>query len=191
MTGGPKPKPTALRLLHGHANRGGGRKPNPQEPIPPGALSEPPEWMTPEQKANWAYAIDNAPLGLLRRLDRGMLTVWIVAEDAHRRAAQLLQTTQTLLMRQEGVPMPFPSLYLGIMNRQAAVMLRAAAELGFSPSARVRVYAPQGNIAPPPSIESKRGPKGKADRQRAIEAATDVISLEDYISRAPPRPRMG
>jgi len=189
VTGGPKPKPTALKILHGHNNRGGGRKPNAQEPIPPGALSEPPAWLTDDQKTAWAYALDNAPLGLLRRLDRGVLTIWIVAEDAHRRAAQLLQTTQTLLMRQEGVPMPFPSLYLGIMNKQALIMLKAAGELGFTPASRARVYAPQGNLAPIPH-ESTPGPKGKAAKRRAAALATDVISLQDYIDRAPPRPRM-
>jgi phage terminase small subunit len=131
--------------------------------------------MTRELKANWDYALANAPPGLLRKIDRAMLTVWVVAEDTHRRAAQLLDTTRTLLMRQDGEAKPFPSLYLGIMNKQALILAKVVAELGFSPCSRVRLFA---NTGPP----SNSAPILNAD------SGDNVIPLRRYIQNAPPRP---
>lgn len=76
------------------------------------------------------------------------MTVWVVAEDIHRQAVQavvkfgLITKTPT-----KGDPMQNP--YLPIVNKQAQIMLKAAAELGFTPSSRSRVEvsgsATQGN----------------------------------------------
>ena len=112
---------------------------NKNEPVPPGALEEPPEWMN---EASWRYALGHATPGLVRRLDRGLLTIWVMAEDAHRRAAiQLNRGSETMLVLVPGVPLPQPSWYLSIMNKQALIMLKAASERGFSPASRARVYA--------------------------------------------------
>jgi P27 family predicted phage terminase small subunit len=166
----PKPQPTALKKLHG---RPGHHRMNRAEPVPPGALDEPPAWLTVEQAAGWRYALDNAPPGLLRRLDRGVLTIWVVAEDMHRRAAQLLERHNgESLMMSQGEQL-YPSSYLSIMSKQAMLMLKAVSELGFSPSARVRVYAqPTGAL----SVRSATGTHGP------------VVSLAEYIANAPPRP---
>lgn len=151
---------------------------NDAEPQAPGSLEDPPHWLTEEQVDGWRHALSSAPPGLLRRLDRGVLAVWVVAEDTHRRAAELLRTTQTLLMRQRGMPMPFPSLYLGIMNKQAMIMLKAAAELGFSPTARARAYAqPLGPEVKLPHADTKQGKRKH-------------VSLAEYVANAPPRPVM-
>jgi P27 family predicted phage terminase small subunit len=178
---GRKPKPTALALLHGETNKG--KKINRSEPLPPGDLDEPPEWLTEEQKAGWRYAMDNAPPGLMRRLDRGMLTVWVVAEDTHRRAAMLLAQTggDTLLMRRGEEALPFPSLYLKMMNQQALIMVKAASELGFSPAARARAYAGAGATDGGLIAAAQAAPKG-GGRQPARK------SLADFLASAPPRP---
>ncbi len=64
---GRKPVPTYLKVIRGNP----GKRPlNENEPVPDGALADPPEWMSESQKAGWNYAIENAPAGLLKKLDR-------------------------------------------------------------------------------------------------------------------------
>ncbi len=79
-------KPTVLKLLSGSR-----RLPSQPEIQPEGDLDEPPSWLTESQKEGWRYAIANAPRGLLKRLDRSVLTIWVIAEDltARRRRRSL------------------------------------------------------------------------------------------------------
>nr|PZN76198.1 MAG: phage terminase small subunit P27 family [Pseudomonadota bacterium] len=132
---GRKPKPTHLKLVAGNPGK---RALNRGEPVPEGDLTDPPEWLTPEQKESWRYAIDHAPSGLLKKLDRSALTVWVVAEDLHRQATQAVAKFGLITKSpKQGEPIQNP--YLPIVNRQAQIMLKAAAELGFTPSSRSRV----------------------------------------------------
>lgn len=137
---GRKPKPTHVKLVNGNP----GRRPlNENEPQPQGDLTDPPEWFTDEQRAGWDYAISHAPRGLLRRLDRSTLVVWVVAEDLHRQAS-ISVAKFGLITRspKQGEPMQNP--YLPIINRQAQIMMKAAAELGFTPSSRSRISVDDG-----------------------------------------------
>ena len=134
MRGG-KPKPTHLKLIEG--NRG--RRPlNKREPKCVGDLASPPAWFNQSQRDGWNYAISNSPRGMLKLLDRSTLTAWVIAEDLHRQAT-LAVTENGLVVRSpdKGVPMQNP--YLAIINRQALIMLKAASDLGFTPSSRSRV----------------------------------------------------
>lgn len=133
---GRKPVPTVLTKLHGNP----GDRPLPKGiPEPTGALTDVPEWMTPGQVANWRYAIENSPPGLLKLIDRGVLIAWVVAEDIHRQAC-IEQAKIQLVVKMADNPMPMQSPYLPIINRQALIMMRAASELGFSPTARPRIH---------------------------------------------------
>jgi P27 family predicted phage terminase small subunit len=140
---GRKPKPSYLRVLDGNA---GHRPANPDEPVPVGNLEEqaPPEWMSETQKTGWRYAMKHAPPGLLKKLDRAVLTVWVVAESIHADAAQQVERLGSLLKGQSGIPYQNP--YLAIMNKQAVIMMKACAEMGFTPSSRSRVKVEK----PPP-----------------------------------------
>jgi P27 family predicted phage terminase small subunit len=143
---GRKPKPTTLKELAGNP----GRRPlNTAEPKPVGLLAEPPGWFNEAQRAGWAYAIEHAPSGLLRKIDRSVLAVWVVAEHLHREATeQVLKDGLLIKAPQTGQPMQSP--YLAIVNRQAQIMLKAAEQLGFSPAARPRLQVP------PPSPNERR-----------------------------------
>ncbi len=142
---GRKPKPTALHKLEGtlSTTRHAGRR---TEPRAEGVLDEPPDWMTDRQQAAWRYAIANAPRGVLTRIDRGVLAVWVEAEDRHRTASMMQarldsQTNAPLLSKtKDGTVVPSP--YLSIINRTALIMLKAASELGFSPASRPRLGTP-------------------------------------------------
>lgn len=142
---GRKPKPTALHRLEGtfrpvdHNARAG-------EPVAVGVLEEPPTWFTDSQREGWAYAIAHAPPGVLARIDRAVLTVWVVAEDLYADAVRKLGGNTIIRSPVKGEPMQNP--YLAVVNKQAMIMLRAAGELGFSPAARPRMGTGAGTDDP-------------------------------------------
>ena len=142
---GAKPKPTHLKLIEGNPGK---RRLNRNEPKPQGDLCDAPDWLTEEQKAGWTYAIANAPAGLMKRLDRAALTAFVVAEDMHRQASVAVGKFGLITKSpSKGEPMQNP--YLPIINRQAQIMLKAAAELGFTPSSRSRVEIVGGETEDP------------------------------------------
>lgn len=111
---------------------------NKREPKPVGDLVEAPDWMTESQRAGWSYAIANAPCGMLKLLDRSVLAVWVIAEDLHRQASMAVAKFGMLTKSPtKGEPMQNP--YMAVINRQAVIMLKAASELGFTPSSRSRI----------------------------------------------------
>lgn len=154
--------PTTLRKLH---------------------LSEAPGWFNEAQLSGWRYALRNAPPGMLKRIDCGVLTVWVVAEDLHRQAAQAqakvgllvrIKTRATISQDDPGVPAASP--YINIVNQQAKIMLKAASELGFTPVSRPRVYG--GPSVPAPNFNV--GENEIANEER--------MSLDEYIASAPKPP---
>jgi len=132
---GRKPVPTHLKRLHGNP----GKRPiNEHEPVPEGDLHAAPTWLSDSQREGWAYAVTKSPHGLLKHLDRSVLAIWVVAEDLHREAAEKI-SQYGLLTKSPNAGLPLQSPYLAILNKQAQIMLKAAAELGFTPSSRSRV----------------------------------------------------
>lgn len=132
---GRKPKPTFLRVLDGNA---GHRPLNDSEPQPTGDLTDAPSWMTDSQQDGWRFAIANAPQGLLKNLDQSILSIWVVAEDLHRAASQKVAKHGALVrVGENGAWIQNP--FLAIQNKQALIMLKAASEMGFTPSSRTRV----------------------------------------------------
>src|SRR5262245_52000322 len=112
---GRRPKPSHLRILEG--NRG--KRPlNLNEPRPAGDLSEAPHWFSDEQRQSWDYAIKHAPAGLLKLIDRSILTVWVAAEVIHREAVQKV-VEFGLLSKAPMSGMPIQNPYLPIVNKQA------------------------------------------------------------------------
>lgn len=132
---GRKPIPTGIRELEGNPVKN--HRKNELEPKPQGDLQEPPEWFTPEQAKTWRYAIMNMPAGVLKKIDASILTVWVIAEVLHREASQKVTASGIIVKTGQGNPIQNP--YLAVVNRQAQIMLKAAAELGFTPTARPRL----------------------------------------------------
>jgi len=132
---GRKPVPTHLKIVRGNP----GRRPlNKNEPLPIGDLVDAPEWFSVSQKVGWAYAIENAPRGLLKKLDRSVLTAWVVAEDLHRKATEQVEKFG-IITKAPNTGLPIQSPYLPIVNKQAQIMLKAAEQMGFTPAARSRI----------------------------------------------------
>ncbi|HEX3347424.1 MAG TPA: P27 family phage terminase small subunit [Acetobacteraceae bacterium] len=152
---GRRPKPTALHTLHG-TMRSRHRKERAYEPRPVGDLTDAPDWFNESQREGWNYVMRHAPPGMLKCLDRGLMVLWVEAEDRHRIATM----TQDALNAKSGNKLPYlvksplgmiASPYIDIIDRAAKIMFRCADSLGFSPVARPRIKmdAPQGeNDAP-------------------------------------------
>ena len=140
MPVGRKPKPTHLHLVEGTFDVSRHRKRLKTEPKPVGNLTEPPAWLNDGQREVWAYGLKHAPMGLLKAIDLGTYVAWCVACDTHRLAAE-----QLAKMGVKGLLAPgakggvVQSPLVGIMNRQALIMLRHASEMGFTPVGRARV----------------------------------------------------
>ena len=137
MRAGRKPKPTWLKVVNGNPGR---RRLNGNEPKPVGDLKDPPEWLTDRQKEGWKYALDHAPAHLLKKIDASLLVAWVVAQDVHRQAAEIIAAEGITSSTRDGVKQNPAVLALGT---QAGVMMKAAAEMGFTPSSRARITIPQ------------------------------------------------
>lgn len=135
---GRKRKPAVLHLIAGNP----GKRPlNNDEPRAPGELSVAPAWMNEAQRKFWDQATENAPAGMLRKIDRDLLASWAVAAELYADAAMKLGRGR-LVRNRDGMAVPSP--YLRILRESFNEMLKASTELGFSPTSRARLSIPQG-----------------------------------------------
>ena len=111
------------------------------------SIWSPPSWFDDEQREQWHYAVDHAPPGLLTGTDREVLAIWCVACVEHAKAAQEVRKLGQVVKTKDGNAIQNP--FMGIMNRQALIMLKAGSEMGFSPAARASLgsSAPEFNDA--------------------------------------------
>jgi len=92
-------------------------------------------------REEWArICVDLVKLNLVTRLDRGVLATYCAAYGFWVEALQQLQKFGTMVKSPTGYPIQSP--YLAIANRQADLMVRVAAEFGFTPASRSRISAP-------------------------------------------------
>jgi P27 family predicted phage terminase small subunit len=94
---------------------------------------------------------------LLKKLDRSVLAAWVIAEDLHRQAV-LEVNRRGLVMKSPVKGEIIQNPWLPIVNRQAQIMMKAGAELGFTPSSRSRVsMSEEDTNEQNPFAEFKRG----------------------------------
>jgi P27 family predicted phage terminase small subunit len=89
--------------------------------------------MTELQGRYWTAAVEGAPPDLLRLVDGEVLAVFCVAAALHQQACE---EQAAVALSPDGKTM---SPYLKIADIAGARMLRAAGELGFSPSSRPKL----------------------------------------------------
>ncbi len=139
---GPRPKPTALKLIAGNP---GHRPLNTDEPEPDGDLFEPPASFSrakPERAARlcaiWREVIANAPAGLLRKLDGSILErycrSWVTYQDADEK----VEEAGAVISINKGKQFQ-KNPFLSIRDQQNAILDRLCDQMGFSPAARTRV----------------------------------------------------
>jgi P27 family predicted phage terminase small subunit len=139
------PKPTELHKLMGTYNVTKHGRDRMGEPIAVGNLADtrPPSWMSAEEVATWDYALSHAPVGIVKCIDLSVFAVWVVAEVQHRVAAArqhaLDERSDYPLLYRDKTGALVPSPYLGVMDRAAVRLMKAADHLGFSPASRPRL----------------------------------------------------
>ena len=84
----------------------------------------------------------HAPAGLLKLVDESSLLVYVTAKATHRAAAEKLAQEELTVLSLNGGIMQNP--LITVMNRQAEIMLKAAAQMGFSPASRTKVSVETG-----------------------------------------------
>jgi P27 family predicted phage terminase small subunit len=144
--GGRPPKPTLVHKIEGTFQpvRNAGRGDRLEAP---GELSgkRPPAWMDAAQRKLWREILTDAPAGVLRRIDAGLLANYVELANRYR---QLVEAQRQLDRAQ---PMPFLvkspagaalSPYLRAINHCVLLMTRLAAEMGFTPAARAGLPLP-------------------------------------------------
>jgi P27 family predicted phage terminase small subunit len=80
-----------------------------------------------------------AALGLLTRVDRGLLAAYCQAHALWVEAVFSIQRYGTMVKSPNGYPMQSP--YVAVANKQVDIMVRIASEFGMTPSSRTRIRA--------------------------------------------------
>lgn len=131
---GPRPKPTALRLLHGDRTD----RINFDEPIAATGVPECPSDDA-DVRAVWNYTTEQlAAMGVLTLADRDTLACYCEAVVAHRKASAILAKSPILVRSSDsGALVRNPALQA---QRDAAGLIsRFAQHFGLSPSARSEI----------------------------------------------------
>lgn len=173
---GRKPTPTVLKKLHRSDE-----PINPDEPKPIGDVTPDtaPEHFDADQRAAWAYALHHAPPGMLKMIDAGVLECWVVAHCYHRQAVKLQAQmgTRGLVVRTPNTRQLVQSPFLPIINRQALIMSKLAAELGFSPTSRPRVGLTLGGEGLNGSPTHGSEGHGQETIQQYLDRAPDTTAI--------------
>jgi P27 family predicted phage terminase small subunit len=152
---GPKPLPTALKLVTGNA----GKRALPKnEAKPAAARPAPPATLNADGVEEWHRVIDGLfKVGLMTSVDRPMLAAYCDAYSiwvkAGRALAEMenLQTEGLMILTKNGNPIQNP--IVGTLRSARADMARYAAEFGMSPASRTRIQigipSDSGNIGDP------------------------------------------
>jgi P27 family predicted phage terminase small subunit len=130
---GRTPKASRIRQLEGDAGK---RPVNTKEPEPNGP-AERPAMLTGEAAAEWDRAVGAMPPGVYTAADVPTLTVYCLAWASYRTAIRRIDKDGQTSKGAQGQLVAHPSM--GIMSKQAEVILRASDRLGMSPSARTRL----------------------------------------------------
>ena len=185
MKRGPKLKPTALKRLHGTFNVTRDRKRG-LEPLAPGVLLDPPEYLSPAQAARFQEILADAPANLLHRWDAPTLAGYVIAESAVIEANMARQADASPFMRSShGVVVL--SAALKLQARYLPLMKSFGELLGFSPAARAGMKIEESSPDPDDKrweefdritrrIEERRTRKA-AEFEAAKQAAGNAIDL--------------
>lgn len=132
---GRRPKPVLLKVLSGNP---GGRKLNKSALSGWPALGDPPAWLAEDERAVWYEIIEDAPSGLFKAVDGGVLAA----------LACSIACCRALEVQLRGQPWTVPTGYdgsckanplVGIIHKERQTIIKFCAELGLTPAARSRL----------------------------------------------------
>lgn len=136
--GGRPRKPTAVKKLQGTLQK---CRANPAEPAPQNDLKAmtPPEYLTDSAKEIWAFALSQAPEGMLSTLDFGIFSEWAVVYDQFLTISESIKKGGTLRRETDGELVPSP--LLSKLHSTITLLRGLQSDLGFTPSSRSRVVS--------------------------------------------------
>jgi P27 family predicted phage terminase small subunit len=144
---GRKPLPSNVVRLRGNPGK---RRLNHAEPRPAPRVPPCPSCLGDAARKEWQrLSKELAELGLLTRLDRGLLAAYCQAHALWVEAVASIARYGTMVKSPNGYPMQSP--YVAVANKQVDIMVRIAAELGMTPSSRTRIRV--GDKAPADPFE--------------------------------------
>lgn len=135
---GRRPKPRAAKVLHGtfRKDRAAGTEPQ------PAGKPKCPRWLAGTARTAWRRLVpDLVRIGLLTAADADVMAAFCQARaDFETAARQLVKEGHTFEDR-FGQPRPHPAV--GIQAKAVAQLRQLGAELGLTPSGRVRLAVPE------------------------------------------------
>jgi P27 family predicted phage terminase small subunit len=158
---GPRPEPTALKLLKGNP----GKRPlNAREPKPALARPDPPPHLDDEGRREWDRLIEELEVhGLITKLDRaafaGYCLAWSRWVDAE---VKLREFGAVLKSPTKGFPILSP--YFTIANIAMKQMHAFLCEFGMSPASRTRIETDE-----PPALPHPTGMHGTKKASRFFD----------------------
>lgn len=145
MQRGPRPQPTALRILQGGAERA---RQETEPVVPIGDMPTCPDWLHKYAKEEWESLAETLwGMNVLTSIDQTLLAAYCMAYARWRQAEEDLAemakgdelTHGTLLKTKEGNAVQNP--LIGVANVARRDMLRLAVEFGLTPSSRTTIEA--------------------------------------------------
>ena len=136
--GGRPRKPTAVKKLQGTLQK---CRANPAEPTPQNDLKAmtPPEYLTDSAKEIWAFALSQAPEGMLSTLDFGIFSEWAVVYDQFLTISESIKKGGTLRRETDGELVPSP--LLSKLHSTITLLRGLQSDLGFTPASRSKVVS--------------------------------------------------
>jgi len=142
-TRGRKPKPTALKIAEGNPGK---RALNQNEPQYDNALVAPPAFLTDDQRVIWRNVLAQAARGLLKTVDEAVVAQYCVSYDIlqkcnasmHERGGPVTSKATTTDGIETVEVLVAPEVQ--VIQKQHVVLIRAASEMGFTPSSRGRLH---------------------------------------------------
>lgn len=138
---GPKPKPTALRILEGNPSH----RPLPEnEPKPQADKVKCPNWLSPDAKKEWRrLASSMVSMGVLTNADVQSFAAYCQCYAIWKEAMLKAMATGLTVETSSGYIMKNPEL--SIAQSALTQMKQFAGEFGLTPSARSRINAGSAN----------------------------------------------
>lgn len=135
MTRGPRPTPTALKLIQGNP----GKRALPKnEPKPKAEIPRMPPELSAEAKKHWRIVAKQlVDMKVLTKIDGHALALYCEAYARWRHANDQIRKYGVAVKAPSGFPIQSP--YLAIANKAFDQMRSMLVEFGMTPSARTRV----------------------------------------------------
>lgn len=131
---GPKPTPTALKIVRGNP----GKRPLPENEPTPNGEAVAPEWLSAQAAAHWpAVAPQLESAGVLTSMDATALAMYCEAFARWQNANEVVAKTGLVVPGQKGTLTQNPAIH--IANVAFDQMRKMLIEFGMTPSSRSRV----------------------------------------------------